>query len=139
VRVYTSSITEEKVKGSVSHLVFLHEIKTLFPWYYSINTNISSGGSRVGSFTRIIALRPQRTLHQQMTKIKITRLQNHGQWKVGEISCTGAVVLHWRATNLKLKGRALLFNASCNEQMFSSKFRKKNWRRFVLSFSRKTQ
>jgi len=33
---------------------------------------------------------------------------------------------------------ALLFNAACNEQVFSSNPLKK-WRRFVLSFSRKTQ
>jgi len=34
---------------------------------------------------------------------------------------------------------ALLFNAGCNEQVFSFKPWKIIWRRFVLSFSRKTQ
>jgi len=38
-----------------------------------------------------------------------------------------------------IKGRvALLYNAGCKEQVFSLKFRKKNWRRSILSFSRKT-
>jgi len=34
---------------------------------------------------------------------------------------------------------AVLFNTGCNEQVFSPKCWKKNWRRLVLSFSRKTQ
>jgi len=38
-----------------------------------------------------------------------------------------------------LKTGCMLFNARCNEQVFSPKPWKKNWRRFVLSFSRKTQ
>jgi len=33
----------------------------------------------------------------------------------------------------------MLFNADCNEQVFSPQPWKKIWRRFVLSFSRKTQ
>jgi len=40
---------------------------------------------------------------------------------------------------LLLRPDALLFNAGCDEQMFSPKPRKKFGRRSVLSFSRKTQ
>jgi len=42
-------------------------------------------------------------------------------------------------TKANLKVGAVLFNASCNELVFSPKSWKKFWRRSVLSFSRKTR
>jgi len=38
-----------------------------------------------------------------------------------------------------LKFGAVFFNADCNEQMFSPKSWKKNWRRSVLSFREYTK